>query len=148
MTRLDAATTAIVRSADTFFVATHAAADLRSGGSDVSHRGGRPGFVRVDDNGGTITWPDFSGNRYFNTLGNMALDARSGLVFADFTNGDLLHVTGLADIVWEADELRAFQGAERLVRLQVHEVVFRPRAWPLRWRLIENSPSLQGTGTW
>jgi hypothetical protein len=31
---------------------------------DLSHRGGRPGFVRVD--GDVLTIPDFRCNRYFN----------------------------------------------------------------------------------
>ena len=41
---------------------------------DISHRGGRPGFVRVD--GDVLTIPDFRGNRYFNTLSNLLLEQR------------------------------------------------------------------------
>ena len=39
---------------------------------DASHRGGSPGFVRVDD--GDLWWPDYAGNNMFNTLGNLAAD--------------------------------------------------------------------------
>ena len=53
--------------ADTAFVATRAPE-----GADVSHRGGRPGFLRVD--GDTVSWPDFQGNAMFNTLGNLVVD--------------------------------------------------------------------------
>ena len=60
--RLDAAAAALIRRSDTFFVASYA--DTPEGGRrvDISHRGGRPGFVRVD--GDVLTIPDFSGNRY------------------------------------------------------------------------------------
>lgn len=148
MTQLDAPARALVRGADTFFVATHAAGDLASGGTDVSHRGGRPGFVRVSDDGRVLTWPDFAGNRFFNTLGNLALESRAGLLFADFERGDLLHVAGQAEVVWEGADLRGFEGAERLVRLQVSEAVWRPGAWALRWTLVDTSPALAGTGVW
>ena len=58
------------------------AAPQPTGGMDVSHRGGRPGFVKLD--GDTLVVPDFRGNRYFNTLGNLVSDPRAALVFVDF----------------------------------------------------------------
>lgn len=145
---LDAQARAWVRGADTFFIATQAAPRQSGGGSDVSHRGGRPGFVQASDDGRVLVWPDFAGNQYFNTLGNLALDPRAGLVFVDFHTGDLLHVAGTADVIWDGPAVRSFQGAQRLVRLRIHEVVRRPGALPMRWELIEASPALQGTGVW
>ena len=43
-------------------------------GVDVSHRGGRPGFVQVTEAEGrsVLTAPDFAGNNEFNTFGNIA----------------------------------------------------------------------------
>lgn len=157
--RLEAAARALVQRADTFFIATHAAGDPgveandeanggHNGGSDLSHRGGRPGFVRVSDDGSSLTWPDFIGNQFFDTLGNIALQPRIGLVFPDFENGDLLHVAGRAEIVWDGAELEGFTGAQRLVRVAVDAVLFRPAAVPLRWRLVDASPALAGTGVW
>ena len=61
-------------------------------GADISHRGGRPGFVRVD--GDVLTIPDFRGNRYFNTLGNLIAEPRASLLFVDFETGDLLQLQG------------------------------------------------------
>jgi hypothetical protein len=57
--------------ADTMFVATNAGSGGagENGGVDISHRGGLPGFVKVD--GDVLTIPDFRGNRFFNTLGNL-----------------------------------------------------------------------------
>ncbi|MBZ4358990.1 pyridoxamine 5'-phosphate oxidase family protein, partial [Mycobacterium tuberculosis] len=80
----------------------------------VSHRGGMPGFVRVDD-ARTLTTPDFSGNRFFNTLGNLQHDPRAGLLFVDFDNGDLLYVAARAEIVWDGPLVASFDGAQRVV---------------------------------
>jgi len=122
----------LVASADTFFVATGSSG--RGGeadGMDVSHRGGRPGFVRV--NGEVLTIPDFRGNRYFNTLGNLLLDPRAALLFVDFDTGSLLHLRGRAEIVWSEAEVRGFAGAERLWRVRVDAAWRRRGMLPLRW---------------
>jgi uncharacterized protein len=82
-TTLGAEERAIITAADTFFIAT-AYQDESAGaarGVDVSHRGGKPGFVRIDDEG-TLTIPDFSGNCHFNTFGNLELNPRTGLLVA------------------------------------------------------------------
>lgn len=142
--------------ADTFFIATaSAAAAARTGdpaeGVDVSHRGGKPGFVRaaVDPEGRTVlTWPDFPGNMVFNTLGNLAIDPRAGLLFVDFERGDLLDLVGRAEVAWEGRELDAFAGAERLVRFTVDEARVRPGALPLRWSDPAPAPQLAATGSW
>ena len=75
-----------------------------TGGADISHRGGKPGFVRAGDNG-TLSFPDFSGNGHFNTFGNLEVCDRAGLLFVDFTTGDVLQLTGGAEVVWEGQEL-------------------------------------------
>src|SRR5204862_7324662 len=146
--RLDDAAAALVRAADTFFIATHAAGEAPSAGSDVSHRGGRPGFVHVSDDGRTLTWPDFIGNNFFNALGTLAAEPRASLVFADFKRGDLLHVNGRAEIVWDGAALDGFAGAQRLVCLRIGHVLHRPAALPLRWQFVDASPALDGTGVW
>ncbi|MBM3117266.1 pyridoxamine 5'-phosphate oxidase family protein [Jeongeupia naejangsanensis] len=148
-TVLDEAALARIAAADTFFIATHfaeAGVDTGRDGADVSHRGGKPGFVRVDDN--TLVWPDFVGNFHFNTLGNLQANPRAGLLFPDFDSGDLLYLAGRGEIVWDGDELRAFAGAERLVRFRVERVLRLRGRLPLRWALQETSPILAGTGDW
>ena len=131
-----------IERADTFFIAT-----ASPEGVDVSHRGGRPGFVRVDEDG-ALLWPDFSGNNFFNTLGNLAIDPRAGLLFADFESGDLLQLAGTAETIWDGPELAAFRGAERLVRFTPSSVSLRRGALPLRFTPLEASPVLVSTGTW
>jgi hypothetical protein len=130
---LDAAARSTISSADTFFVATAARTDESRGGVDVSHRGGPRGFVEVD--GSTLTVPDYRGNRYFNTLGNLVSNPRAALLFVDFEEGELLHVQGTAEILWDAPDQRRFLAAERLWRVHVEAAVRRRAALPLRGRL-------------
>jgi hypothetical protein len=47
-----------------------------------------------------LTIPDFRGNRFFNTLGNLVSDPRAALLFVDFETGDLLHLQGRVEIDW------------------------------------------------
>ena len=64
---------ALIQRADTFFIATHHEAEadnpvsIRSG-NDISHRGGAPGFVQLDAPD-TLRWADYTGNNFFQTLG-------------------------------------------------------------------------------
>lgn len=137
---------ALIARADTLFVATYADTDEAGRRVDVSHRGGKPGFVRID--GDTLTVPDFSGNRFFNTLGNMLLNPRAGLLFIDFERGDVLQVSGRAEVILDSPEIEAFAGAERLWRVHVQRVRARPGALALRWRFGGYSPTALATGQW
>jgi predicted pyridoxine 5'-phosphate oxidase superfamily flavin-nucleotide-binding protein len=129
---LDAETRALVADAETVFVASYAIGADGTRQVDVSHRGGPAGFVRVGADG-VLTVPDYSGNRFFNTLGNMLANPRAGLLFIDFATGDLVQTTGHAQVILDAPDLAAFPGAERLWRFTPHTVVRRRGAWPLRF---------------
>ncbi|MEK6421335.1 MAG: pyridoxamine 5'-phosphate oxidase family protein [Burkholderia gladioli] len=131
----------LIARADTFFVASaNLDAEARvARGVDVSHRGGAPGFVRVDD-ARTLTVPDYAGNRFFNTLGNFASNPRAGLLFIDFACGDLLYMAAEAEIVWDGPDLAAFEGAQRLVRYRLREVRRSEAALPFRWSEPELAP--------
>lgn len=131
MTGLDAASRRAVEAADTFFVASYAEREGRRQ-VDVSHRGGKPGFVRVGDDG-LLTIPDFSGNLFFSTLGNILMTGKAGLVFVDFETGGLLQMTGDAEVILDSPEIAAFQGAERLWTFRPRRILRRPAALPLRW---------------
>ncbi len=148
---LDAAARRMIARADTLFIATayagEAAAAGRAGGVDVSHRGGKPGFVRVDADG-TLTMPDFFGNFFFNTLGNIAVHPRAGLLFIDFDSGDLLYLAVHAEIIWDGAELQSFTGAQRLLRFKVCGMKRIPAAMPLSWGQANLSPVLETTGDW
>lgn len=147
--RLDERARALITEADTFFVASYI--DRADGGRevDVSHRGGKAGFVRLDDKGG-LTIPDFSGNRFFNTLGNILANPKAGLLFVDFETGDLLQLSGDAEVILDSPEIAAFQGAERLWRFAPRRILHRPDALPLRWTFQQDgwSPQSLRTGAW
>ncbi|MBI2780107.1 MAG: pyridoxamine 5'-phosphate oxidase family protein [Gammaproteobacteria bacterium] len=151
-TALTQATRRIIESADTFFIASaHPDANksrIASNGIDVSHRGGKPGFVKIDREDALLI-PDFSGNRFFNTLGNLILNPRAGLLFVDFETGDLLYIATTTEIIFDGPELNAFVGAERLLRLRVNYVRHVTAAAPLRWQgAVQTSPFLEQTGNW
>lgn len=137
---------AIVRNADTFFVASYVQHEDGERSVDVSHRGGRPGFVRVEGN--RLTIPDYAGNLHFNTLGNLQANPQAGLLFVDFASGDVLQVHGRSEILFDSPLLSAFEGAERLWTLDVEHAVLRRSALALRWSFREYSPTSLMTGTW
>ncbi|MGV4981824.1 pyridoxamine 5'-phosphate oxidase family protein [Streptomyces sp. NRAIS4] len=128
LTELDAQTTEFIRAADTFFLAT-----VHPGGTDVSHRGGNPGFVRVTAPH-ELTWPDYPGNAMFLTLGNLRTDPRAGVLFLDWTTGTTLQLTGEAHTAFTA-------AGTRSVRFTLAEARWTPAALPLRWSAPEYSPA-------
>jgi uncharacterized protein len=148
LNELDDAARRMIGAADTFFVASY----VDVGGSkqgrqvDASHRGGKAGFVRIDGN--VLTIPDFAGNLFFNTLGNLHANPRVGLVFVDFASGDTLQLTGRTEIVMDGPEVASFLGAERLWRVEVTKLVRRSAVLKHRWVLDEFSPNSIMTGSW
>ncbi|MET0554599.1 MAG: pyridoxamine 5'-phosphate oxidase family protein [Vicinamibacteria bacterium] len=116
---LTAAQRARIARADTFFIASA----HRRTGADASHRGGPAGFVTVGPDG-SLSFPDFPGNNMFNTLGNLAVDPRVGLLFVDFEQGDVLQLTGTASL------------GDGRVDVRVERVIAIPHATPLRWRAV------------
>lgn len=123
-----------IESADTFFIASgHRGEGPGPGfGMDASHRGGEPGFVRVLGEG-ELVFPDYAGNDHYNTIGNLVMDPRAGLLFVDFAHGGLLQLTGRVRIAWDSPELEHFPGARRLVYFELDEAVELDGALPLRW---------------
>ena len=145
----DAKTRALIERADTLFIATaYTDGDQAPNrGADVSHRGGKPGFVKVEDDR-TFMFPDFSGNNHFNTLGNIVLNPKAGFLFVDFETRDLIYMTGTAEIVWDGQEVRAFAGAERLISFRASEVIRVEGSLPLGFTFGDYSSVLEHTGSW
>lgn len=131
--RLDAAARRIVARADTFFIATAAGGAHAGAGVDVSHRGGAPGFVRVQPDGSLLV-PDYPGNQFFNTLGNLQLEPRAGLLFVDFDTGALLQLAVTAEVVWADAPVAEATGIERALHLRVRSQRLVEGAVPLQWR--------------
>ncbi|MGV3553279.1 2Fe-2S iron-sulfur cluster-binding protein [Rhizobium sp.] len=145
---LDDDARAMIRGADAFFVASYADVDgIRQ--ADGSSRGGKPGFVRVDRQG-VLTIPDFNGNTFFNTLGNILANGRAGLTFVDFATGDMLQMSGRAEVILESPDVQSFQGAERFWTFSPQTIVRRKAALAIRWTAREDgrSPYAEMTGDW
>ena len=145
---IDAAARKLIEAADAFYVATYVDREARRQ-VDVSHRGGKPGFVRVGKDG-LLTIPDFNGNLFFSTLGNIHLNGKAGLLFVDYENGDVLQMTGDAEVIFDSPEIAAFQGAERLWSFRARRIVRRPGALALRWAFQQDgeAESALMTGDW
>ena len=123
--------------ADTFFLAT---AHPRAG-ADTSRRGGRPGFVHVLD-GSRLIFPDYQGNNYFNSLGNITSYPHAGLLVPDFASGAALQLSGTARVLWDDPRMARFPGAQRLVAIDLERVIGLPRATRLGFVFRGASPVL------
>ncbi len=137
-----------IAEADTFFIASRSAQfdqEDSSQGLDVSHRGGRPGFVRVDSKT-ELCFPDYSGNLLFNTFGNLEADARAGLLFVDFQGGRMLHIIGRAKICWNVSETMRSASVERLIFFDIERLVNRDHAFPHSFDFVSYSPHLGAEG--
>ena len=149
---LNARMAQIISNADTFFITSahpHAHQQQTAAqGVDVSHRGGKPGFVRIEGEGRLLV-PDLSGNRFFNTIGNLLLNPCAGLLFIDFNSGDLLYLATEVTIIDQGAMVESFIGAERMMAFKINKIIQITAAAPLRWQgAVELSPFLQGVGEW
>lgn len=126
---------AMVAEADTFFVASRAPGR----GADASHRGGAPGFVRVCS-ATALEWPDYPGNTMFNTIGNMLMDARTGLLFIAPDSGSTVQLTGRALLEWEPGAVDGAAGVHRSLRFLLDGVVEMRERLPFTFRFLEASP--------
>ncbi|AXI43528.1 pyridoxamine 5'-phosphate oxidase [Sulfitobacter sp. SK011] len=148
-TQFDAAAQSFIAQANSFYVASSSGTgeNPTTRGADVSHRGGQAGFVKVEGN--SIIVPDFSGNNFFNTLGNFLVSPKAGLLFPDYTTGDILMLTGTTE-VFEADapEIACFKGAERGWRFTLDHGIRIHDALPFRAEFTEWSPNSLMADNW
>jgi hypothetical protein len=133
-----------IQGATTIFLATGyrgQGKDTRFG-NDASHRGGPPGFLLVRDKH-TIVLPDFAGNNFFNSLGNLVMDSRMGLTIPDFESGGMLQLSGRAQV--EMDTHKAAQiypGALRLTMFLIEQVNVVPAGtFAIRWSIPSKGES-------
>ena len=133
-TSLNDAQIALIENSDTMFIGSgqFKGKEKNSHGYDTSHRGGSAGFVKVINNS-FIQIPDYAGNNFFNTIGNLIIDPRVGLLFINFENGDLLHITGRASIDWQGQDTQI----RRLINIEIDSVIDRPSAISLRWTKLQ-----------
>lgn len=109
-----------IHSADIIFVASRGPEDM-----DCNHRGGPPGFVRVQQpakdssTSSVLVWPEYSGNNLYQTLGNIVSNPQIGLVIPNFQTGTVLYVTGTAEVLVRRDASAVISKTNLAVRLTV-----------------------------
>ena len=153
---LDTETTEIIKNSDCFFIASaylesdiksinsHSSTKASAFGVDVSHRGGKPGFVKVTDNG-QIVWDDYPGNKFFNTLGNILANPQTGLLFIDFDKGDLFLLNGKTIIYNYPEAEVTSMSTGKILRKAIFDIEQGIRfstSNSLSWPTIEYSPAL------
>ena len=112
--RIGARERAFVERMEMVFVGT-ADAD---GVPHCSYKGGAPGFVRVLDER-TLAIPDYDGNGFFDSWGNVAVNPHVDLLFIDFEADSpwRLRIKGTAVLEFDGPLLAAFHGAQLVVRI-------------------------------
>jgi len=121
---------------DVLFVAT--AHTTR--GADASHRGGAPGFIQVLDER-TLRIPDYSGNSMFNTLGNLRVNARAGIIVPDFERARTLQLSGTAETLWNQDDPgNKTGGTHRFLSFHIAQWLELPLPAGVRTELLDYSP--------
>lgn len=117
-----------VHSCDIFFIASRGPEDM-----DCNHRGGMPGFIRVEPQSkssssaqsqSTLIWPEYSGNNLYQTLGNIAYNPAVGLCIPNFVTGDVLYISGTAEILIDRAATAVISKSRLAVRLTVTKARF------------------------
>src|SRR5262245_14345459 len=121
---IDEALAEYIASIDTFFFATASTA----GQAYVQHRGGPAGFLRVLGER-TLGFADFSGNRQYITLGNLAENPKALIFLPDFVNRRRVKVWGEARVVEDDAELIASLMPAGYKAKAERAIVFRVAAW-------------------
>ncbi|KAG8532729.1 uncharacterized protein KY384_002606 [Bacidia gigantensis] len=128
----------LLAKADLFFITSY-----HSKGMSANHRGGSPGFMRVEKNdaeGVILVYPEFSGNRFYQTLGNLYLDPRAGFAIPDFDTGDILYITCTTKILIGDSAAATLPRSNLAVQLLVKSARYVKQGLAFRGILGERSP--------
>lgn len=86
--------TSVLASAETSFLASVSP----DGTVDVSHRGGPPGFLRLDPTASVLAWDEFVGDGMFKSAGNIRATGTIALLVPDLASGDAVELLGAAQV--------------------------------------------------
>lgn len=129
----------LIANADLFFISsTSKYTDM-----DTNHRGGPRGFVRVLSNNEddvVLVYPEYSGNQFYSTLGNLITTPRAGLMFPDFDTGDALYITGDTEVLSGEEAKDLIAHTNLAVRIRVTAARYVANALSFRGKAGESSP--------
>ncbi|KAG4434833.1 hypothetical protein IFR05_009672 [Cadophora sp. M221] len=148
----------LLAKADLFFISS----SNHESDMDCNCRGGPPGFIRIFSNTKdevTLVYPEYSGNRLYQTLGNLRMTPRAGLVVPDFETGDALYISGTAEILVGKQAADVISHTNLAVKIRVeatrfvsdsfafrgHGGEFSPYNPPVRYLSTETSHGIGGT---
>jgi ferredoxin-NADP reductase/predicted pyridoxine 5'-phosphate oxidase superfamily flavin-nucleotide-binding protein len=126
--------TFLISKSDMFFLATNTEDDM-----DVNHRGGPAGFVRIVSPT-TLAYPEYSGNRLYQSLGNLMLNPKIGITFPDYETGNVVYMTGTTEILAGADAAALLPGSNLAVKITIQECRFVEKGLPFRGTKKTPSP--------
>lgn len=131
----------LLNKADLFFLSSTDGSTM-----DTNHRGGPRGFVRVltnsHEDGVTLIYPEYSGNRLYQTLGNLHVHPLVGVCVPDLDDGtgDALYLTGSTRLLVGADAARLLPHTKLAVAIHVTSALFVRDSLPFRGVKGESSP--------
>lgn len=123
---LSEAARALIAKSDLFFLSSSTQVDM-----DTNHRGGPQGFVRIMSSN-EIVYPEYSGNRLYQSLGNLHLNPKIGMTFPDMEAGDVLYITGTTTILIGTDAAALLPGSNLAVKITIDEVHLVTSGLPFR----------------
>ncbi|KAK4155716.1 hypothetical protein C8A00DRAFT_31469 [Chaetomidium leptoderma] len=129
---------ALIEKADMFFLSSTNGQTM-----DTNHRGGPAGFVRVVSNSPTdvvLAYPEFSGNRLYQTLGNLHTNPLIGIAIPDYSTSDVLYLTGSTQLLVGAAAASLMPHTNLAVKITVDSARFIKDGLPVRGTPLEPSP--------
>jgi ferredoxin-NADP reductase len=127
-----------ITDADTVFIGSvykseRLTADMYPSHAGMNARGGLPGFIRVSPHDRrTVVLPDYSGNRFMSSLGNIEASGLVGLTIVSFTTGDVLYLTGKAHVLVGPTALDLMPRQACLTTMETTGFTFVRNALPVR----------------
>jgi NAD(P)H-flavin reductase len=106
---------------------------------DTNNRGGPKGFIRAIS-GHEIVYPEYSGNRLYQSLGNLIKNPAIGMVVPNFSNGDVLYLTGTATILIGDKAAEVIPRSNLAVKITILDSRFVQNGLPFRGVFGEASP--------
>ena len=117
---------ALILNSDMFFLTTSVTKDM-----DTNHRGGPAGFTRILSDT-EIIYPEYSGNRLYQSLGNLLVNPKIGITFPNYETGDVLYITGNTEVLVSGDAASLLPGSNLAVKIKIEEVRLVAQGLPLR----------------
>ena len=129
----------LLRTADTFWLGT----TEPSWGSQSSHRGGHPGFIRVlsrpQHELPLLEWGDYNGNKFYHSLGSALSNPRCGVSVLDYQHGHLLQLVGELKVVFADRQGSDLDGTDKHVHFAVQRWRWTREAVPFAFRTVSTS---------